>query len=206
MVERHKARHVVKDSLAGGAGLGILHTRRKTISGMQITETPCPIPRAELDGLDGGGVQPTTFTPALPRNDGTASDAANQTHFREGQPSHDSPMVPGSSLDPTNITNGGSPIVDTCELGSMYYDASFDLVHFDVMGFNGSPLDVSPGFMHMAERDEENRQPGESPLTPYSPRSMEWTGFASNNHTTRHVELLAMDKPTVGRFISRTRH
>ncbi|KAG2417089.1 hypothetical protein HFD88_008307 [Aspergillus terreus] len=160
---------------------------------MQITNTPPQIPRAELDGLDGGGVQPTTFTPALPKNDGTASDAANQTHCREGQPSHDSPTIPGSSLDPTNIINGGSPIVDMCELGSMYYDASFDLVHFDVMGFNGSPLDVSPGFMHMAERDEENRQPGESPLTPYSPRSMEGTGFASNNHTTRQGEPPAVD-------------
>ncbi|KAF9888257.1 hypothetical protein FE257_008826 [Aspergillus nanangensis] len=188
LLERHKARHTIKDSLAGGAGLGILQTRRKTISGVHMADDALSPSPSRL----GSGIEESE--PAL-RLGHPPPSSSSSSHFN-AQPVGNNddaptgagesiPQIAGPLLDAANMAsmaNIASPSVNLCELGNMYYDTSFDLVHFDVMGFTCSPPATSPGLSQIEGMGQYNGQQDmqrSSPF-PYSPRSLNWAEIQSS--------------------------
>ncbi|KAF9890674.1 hypothetical protein FE257_005540 [Aspergillus nanangensis] len=170
LLERHKARHTVKDSLAGGAGLGILQTRRKHIAG-------------EHTGLDS-----LLALPDPPSELDVDSLNAADTSSRDGIPTAVQPIQP----PPGPVNTFSSPPENPCELGNMYYDTTFDSVHFDVMGFACSPTATTGQFPSTPEGMPQ--YPPEKSLReslPFynSPRSIDWSGMRSSYRASMMVDV-----------------
>ncbi|KAI1334269.1 fungal-specific transcription factor domain-containing protein [Xylariaceae sp. FL0016] len=107
LLERHRSRHTMKDRLAGGLGLGILHTKMKRKGSRQskrpqapeslhtATDVPMAQPEGQVSSLD-------QVSPSSPDN--------QASHLNECE------------------------MIDIYELGNLYHDVSFDSVHFNVTG------------------------------------------------------------------------
>ncbi|XRM44193.1 hypothetical protein ABZX51_007336 [Aspergillus tubingensis] len=186
LLERHKARHTVKDGLAGGAGLGILQTRRKTIPGSHMARVPLS-PRPSGLGQDIDKVEPFT-RPAQPGSscqidaqiqDGGTGDNAVAGQQLSGRHS----LSSQPQLDAAPIANTDSLNMD--ELINMYYDTSFDAVHFDVMGLALSPL-ATGQTLPQIEVEEQNHHQEVQNLhpTPDRPVSRECTEIQSSGPET----------------------
>ena len=142
--ERHKARHETRDRSAGGVGLGILETKSKhfkpTIDGIaRLSQEP---QSQEFSS------SPDISKPALrPRNDGiSAVFPATQPaeSWNNVQDMHISDLSANYFNPPVDFTDTPRPTSEyqfmdqspgIYEIGNMYHDMSFDLVHFNVTGF-----------------------------------------------------------------------
>ncbi|KAI2829219.1 transcriptional regulator family: Fungal Specific TF and C2H2 zinc finger [Aspergillus niger] len=184
LLERHKARHTMKDGLAGGAGLGILQTRRKTISGFHTAEdSHSPLPSRLVQDTDKGK---PSIKPAYPPSS-CHIDTQNQ-HGDTGddvsagqQPSERSPRSSHSVLDAAHVADVTSPSMNLDELTNMYYDTSFDSVHFDVMGLACSPPATGQTLPHLEVEDQNYQQEIQQPSpAPDRPFSLNWAEIQSS--------------------------
>ncbi|PVH74229.1 hypothetical protein DL98DRAFT_468144 [Cadophora sp. DSE1049] len=141
LLGRHKARHVSRDRKAGGDGLGILDTKRKHLRHMRS--------RAASEG---GSVQSQqsqqsrSRSQALlsplssgPHDTGTARISHDNGDTHTSSPSQTDFFDPQLSFTHTTQSSAMNNILDQSpgifEIGNMYHDLTFDLVHFNVTGF-----------------------------------------------------------------------
>jgi hypothetical protein len=150
--ERHKARHVLRDRSAGGVGLGVLDTKSKhfrrpddsesaSLSPQQTTSRlpPQPSPAVPTTGpIDADLLISSNDAPSFFSSNQTsqASDTAQEAQAQELNADYFNPQpsfpVASSSpvmYDPMEQSPG------FYEIGNMYHDMTFDLVHFNVTGF-----------------------------------------------------------------------
>lgn len=174
----------MKDGLAGGAGLGILQTRRKTISGFHTAEdSHSPLPSRLVQDTDKGK---PSIKPAYPPSS-CHIDTQNQ-HGDTGddvsagqQPSERSPRSSHSVLDAAHVADVTSPSMNLDELTNMYYDTSFDSVHFDVMGLACSPPATGQTLPHLEVEDQNYQQEIQQPSpAPDRPFSLNWAEIQSS--------------------------
>ncbi|KKK20852.1 hypothetical protein ARAM_005294 [Aspergillus rambellii] len=191
LLERHKARHSVKDRLAGGTGLGILQTRRKTFHGAT------PVPDAPISPESPGAVEDTlpvsrkgayqtSTNHLLQQHQAAVNENAAPDVGRPGLPvdlgaSSNSSEIAVPMLDVSEMAAVMSPSANFAEFGNMYYDTTFDSVHFDVMGINRLSPELSPvnsagsqsvDGVDSYENDTQETQPS-LPLR-CSPRGLNW--------------------------------
>lgn len=183
-LERHKARHSIRDSLAGGSGLGILQTRRKTIPGALFARD---ISDSSPPPLDNGKDTTMSLSPLntnqenLDQSKNTVAGNGREITSGIELGNHNNvgvslPELPVSILDGADMTTISSPSINLCELGNMYYDTNFDSVHFDVMGFSCSPPQTSPDISQGSDGIETNNAGEDLQTLPFrcSPGSMNW--------------------------------
>ncbi|KAJ5594839.1 uncharacterized protein N7459_001047 [Penicillium hispanicum] len=165
--ERHKARHLAKDSLAGGSGLGMLQTRRKHVSGTflpaDVSGSKAPLHTSKDTALS----LPLPHLASVPSSDQSSNAIASlneqstPTAQQDGTANHigeNLPELPESIFD-GELSAIRNPSMNLCELGNIYYDTSFDSVHFDVMGLACSPPQIA----------YESHGSSPSPLEPQAP-------------------------------------
>lgn len=184
-VERHRARHMVKDSLAGGAGLGILQTRRRHVAGKHVLDQGSSPLRSRIIIDESQQVHPAAHLPPTGDiQDLTVGNGVCET----------STQAPGPAITADIL----SPPMDLGELGNMYYDPAFDLEHFDVMGFMCSPPQVLSGTTPTSNGStpyQATDDPQQPSMMSCSPRSMRWAETAPNRPRTieeREVQRATM--------------
>ena len=160
MEERHKARHAIRDKRAGGIGLGVLETKSKHFkapvsAGSSASPRRASCPSATRCELSPPATESQDTDPGR-----RTSNVSDSIGFLSNQPSDQwsSPQeMQGSDLT-TNYLNsqlnyqGTSQIPNMYmdqspgfyEIGNMYHDMTFDLVHFNVTGFSQQLPDYRP--------------------------------------------------------------
>ncbi|KAL2825772.1 fungal-specific transcription factor domain-containing protein [Aspergillus cavernicola] len=127
LLERHKARHASKDRRAGGVGLGILGTKSKYLN-------------RDLAAHRGSGTSPrlsasrnhemaSVHAVETPIQDRPSNEDTIRETVREELSTHVFDPEPAMPLDVPNHESENE------EIGNMYHDMTFDLVHFNVTGF-----------------------------------------------------------------------
>ncbi|KAL4783762.1 fungal-specific transcription factor domain-containing protein [Aspergillus varians] len=154
LFERHKARHASKDRGAGGVGLGRLGTKNKFLG------------RDTALNID-----------SSPPSPGSRSREGNAVSLHQGANPHGGPHGPtvqGRRRPSLNTAEriASEPVLDQYflngisepdEIGNMYHDMTFDLVHFNVTGFATQQSDrhLSPSEGHV---DSLESDPGLQPI------------------------------------------
>ncbi|OJJ73395.1 hypothetical protein ASPBRDRAFT_28636 [Aspergillus brasiliensis CBS 101740] len=196
LLERHKVRHTTKDGLAGGPGLGILQSRQKTISGVRMASdsgaTSPSLPRKDTEKSKSfmDLAHPLSSLP-LGSQQGVRGDDVSAGKMPGESGLHST----GPFLDAADMESVTSPSMHLCEMGNMYYDSAFDLVHFDVMGLTCSPPAASPTLPHIGVEHGDIRQgiQQRSPSPKKTPRingggaQSSHLGIASECHETQSV-------------------
>lgn len=164
MQDRHKARHAIRDKRAGGVGLGVLETKSKhfktssingsmSVASPQQSSQPSPT-RCQLS------------PPVTESHDNnlahTASNDSNSVSYLSRQSSEHWTATQGlqASELSTDYLNSQLNYPNTSqvtnmyhlmdqsprlyEMGNMYHDMTFDLVHFNVTGFAPQLSDYRP--------------------------------------------------------------
>lgn len=136
--ERHRARHVSKDRLAGGLGLGVLRTKR-------FGSGRVAAPNNSLVGEPAALHEPTQRTRMMAvsahLDEGQhAATSSNSDGILQSRTNPDSTISTASSVGVNQASSGVPEEVTTTgnfnfhSLGDMYHDSSFDLLHFNVTG------------------------------------------------------------------------
>lgn len=141
--ERHQARHATRDALAGGVGLGVLDTKRKHFRNSQRSRDSSVLSQhhSAQNLLTSNLTQATSAHAAEAESNSTPNPEPGLL-----------PALPEESLEEWDATRRHSPdFYDSqlnfpdmytfsdqspglYEIGDIYHDISFDLVHFSVTG------------------------------------------------------------------------
>jgi hypothetical protein len=150
--ERHKARHAIRDRRAGGVGLGILETKSKHFKAASSASASAPSPsHASPPSTTRCQLSPPVTESQDPDPSRRTSNVSDSVPFLSHQPSEhwsSPPELQGSELT-TDYLNSKLNYPNTSqmanmymdqspgsyEIGNMYHDMAFDLVHFNVTGF-----------------------------------------------------------------------
>lgn len=169
MKERHKARHAIRDKRAGGVGLGVLETKSKHFKAGPISESAsAPSRRASSPSTTRCQLSPPATEPQKADPGRKTSNVSDSVQFLSHQPGEhwSSPELQGSELTTdylnsqlnypnnshvSNMYVGQSP--EFYEMGNMYHDMTFDLVHFNVTGFAPQLPDYHPSATQPLEEE-----------------------------------------------------
>lgn len=153
MKERHKARHAIRDKRAGGVGLGVLETKSKHFKAPSVSASgSAPSPRRALSpSTTRCQLSPPVTEPQDADPSRRASNVSDSVAFLSHQPGEhwSSPQelqgseltadYLNSQLDYPNTSQMANMYMNQSpgfyEIGNMYHDMTFDLVHFNVTGF-----------------------------------------------------------------------
>jgi Fungal specific transcription factor domain len=153
MKERHKARHAIRDKRAGGIGLGVLETKSKHFKAASVLASASDSPprRTPSPSTTQCQLSPLGAEPQDTDQNRKASNVSDSVAFLPHQPSEHwtSPQelagsgltadYLNSQLNYPNTSQMANMYMDQSpgfyEIGNMYHDMTFDLVHFNVTGF-----------------------------------------------------------------------
>jgi Fungal specific transcription factor domain len=198
--ERHKARHAIRDKRAGGAGLGVLETKSKhfkaaSTSGSVSPPSPRRTPSSSTARCQ---LSPPVTDPPEADQSRRASNVSDSVPFLSHQHSEhwsSPPELQGSELTtdylnsqltyPNNSQMANMYVEQSSglyEIGNMYHDMTFDLVHFNVTGFAPQLPDYRPSAVQpLAEEASQSPSSAEGQLLSLVPSPM-------NNHSIMQHE------------------
>jgi Fungal specific transcription factor domain len=154
VIERHKDRHATKDRRAGGAGLGILGTKKKFLNhsrAARVGSTSSVQSTSTRNETPGDFTQTEILDEAYQRTDGprTSDEKQGTTGLEIGTEFVDNILHPDNRRL-SAIMSQDPPLNDAVQhesaqndsIGDMYHDLTFDLVHFNVTGFTTPRSDL----------------------------------------------------------------
>jgi len=210
MKERHKARHAIRDKRAGGVGLGILETKSKHFKAVSVSAnvsassprqtSPPSTTRCQLSppATEPQGTGPSRRTSSVSDSVAFLPHQPGE-HWGSPQELAGSELTTdflNSQLNYPNTSQVANMYVDQSpgfyEIGNMYHDMTFDLVHFNVTGFAPQLPDYRPSATQTLDEGTVQSSSNESLLLSLVPSPMSGDSLIQHEAETQFSVIPAM--------------